>query len=213
MRTMQKGGKRRYYTRYLTHYTKKNYALLGLGLLFLTGILAGTLLYGFAEGETLTLLGELVTGFVEKRRTQGVAANFTASLSSSLVFVAVLFCGGFCALAHPVVIVAPLFRGLGFGFSVASLYAAYGASAAGFVGLYVMPNMLLTTVAILFCCREALRLSSSLWKLLRHKNGEEGSYSLRLYVARFLVAALVCGGSALLESFTYYLFAKYIVLG
>lgn len=209
-RNYQKASKRRYYARYLAGYTKRNYAILGMGLLFLAGVLGGTLLLKSADGETVELLMRLVGGFVEKRQTQTFPEVFAASATSSLLFVGGLFLCGFCAVGQPAEILAPLFRGLGFGFSVSSLYAGYGASAAGYVGLFLLPNMLISTVVILFCCRESLRMSGSLFSALR--GGEGYKMPLRLYLARYIVAAGICLSSALLEAFTYSSFANYFTL-
>jgi stage II sporulation protein M len=212
MRTGQKSGRRRYYARYITHYTKKNYMLLLLGGLFLAGLLGGAMLLSTVEGETASFLTKLTAGFLEKRRTQTVAENFLAA-ASSLTFVAAMFVCGFCAVAQPLELVAPLFRGLGYGLSIAALYNSYGTQAAGYVGLYIMPGLLVSTVALLFGCRESLRLSTKFWKNLRGADREEPGYPLRLYIARYLIIALTCTAAALLESFTYYLFANHVFLG
>lgn len=206
-------GRRRYYARYFSHYTRKYYALLGLGAFFLLGVLAGSVLLGSADGETLTLLMRLVTGFVEKRRGQALIENFAGAATSSFLFVGALFLCGFSAVGHPAELLAPLFRGLGFGFSVSSLYNSYGTSATGFVALFLMPNMLISTIAILFCCRESLRLSTFFFSAMRPVKQDREAYSLRLYVARYFVAAVVCALSAFLEAFIYSLFANYFILG
>ncbi|MCL2056441.1 MAG: hypothetical protein FWH02_04370 [Oscillospiraceae bacterium] len=206
-------GRRKYYARYISHYTKRNYALIGLGALFLAGVLAGALLPGFADADRMSFVRELLTGFVERRRTQPISGNFYAAAASSLIFVGAMFFCGFCAIGQPAALLAPLFKGLGFGISVASLYSAYGAGAAGYVGLFLLPGTVITTVALLICCRESLRLSTRFWRMARPNGGESGAYPLRIYTARYIVAAAVCLISAALEAFIYYLFANSVVLG
>jgi hypothetical protein len=185
--------------------------LIGLGFLFLAGVLAGVLLLGSAGEETLALLVRVVDGFVEKRRSQGFAQIFASASFSSLFFVGALFICGFCAIFQPVEIAMPLFKGLGFGFSVASLYGSYGAQAAAYVGVFMFPGMLLSTIAILFCVKEALKLSASFFSGMRGKEHEP--YPLRLYIARFFVAAVVCVLAAFLEAALYSVFANFIILG
>jgi len=205
-----KGARRRYYARYISHYTKRNYTLIGLGLLFLAGVLAGTLILGYADEDSFAIVRQLLTGFVENRRTQPVAGNFKAAASSSLIFIGAMFFCGFCAIGQPAEMLAPFFKGLGFGISAASLYEVYGSGAAGYVGLFLLPGTVITTIALLLCCRESLRLSFSFWRTLR---GGQEPYSLKLYMARYFVAAVVCLLSALLEAFLHYLFANSVVLG
>lgn len=212
IRTNSQGREKQYYARYLAHYTKKNYALLALGLLFVCGVIMGTLLIRTAQTDTLELLLRVVNGYVEKRREQTLLQNFMTGAGSSLLFVLVLLGCGFCAVSQPIVVLVPLFRGLGYGFSVASLYANYGTRAIGFVALFVLPNMIFSTLAILVCCRESLRLSGSFFGALRQDGGNSAFYSLRIYLGRYTVAAGLCVLSALVEAGLYFAFAKFFVL-
>ena len=204
----------RNYPRQVAGYARRNTALAALALLFLLGVALGAMALRSAQGETAELLRRLTDGFLENRRGQGIGANFLAAAGSSMLFVGVLFICGFCAIAHPVELSAVFFRGLGFGVSAASLYAEFGARAAGYLALFVLPNMLLSSVAILFCCRESLRLSSRFFAAM-FQGGEPdaGGYPLRIYMGRYLAAALLCAISAAIEAVLYFGFAKYLVLG
>ncbi|MDL2247858.1 hypothetical protein LJC05_03925 [Bacteroides sp. OttesenSCG-928-J23] len=215
VRTNSKSTRGRgYYRRYLAHCAKQSGALLALGGLFLLGALLGTLLVRTAGGDTLTLLFKLVSGFVEKRRGQDFAANFMAAAGSSLALVAALMIGGFCAVAQPAVAAVPLLRGMGFGFSAASLYLRYGRAAMGFVGVLILPGMILSTVGVLLCCRESLRLSAALFRLLvRPPQSGRDQYLLRGYLAKYLLAAMLCVAAAGLEAALYTAFAHRFLLG
>ena len=204
-----------YYRRYLAQYTKKNYALLLLGGLFAFGAVLGALLVRSATGETLALLLRLVDGFMQKRREQAFAVNLWSATGTSLLMAGGLFVCGFCAISQPAVIAVPFFRGMGFGFSVGSLFARYGIAVFGYTGVLIVPGMVLSTVAILLCCRESLRLSGTLLRLLRgaQQNGQSGrgQYPLRLYVARYLCGVLLCAVSAVLEAALYAAFSHFFV--
>lgn len=199
------------YTRYLAHYAKKNHVLLILSALFLAGVMLGAFLIRSAGEDTLTMLLRVVNGFIEKRREQTLLQNLFSTTSSSLIFVAAMFVCGFCAVSQPVIILAPLFRGLGFGFSAASLYASHGAHAAGFIVLFIFPDMLISSLAILLCCRESLRLSGNFWGMMWGSNSE--LYPLRIYFGRYVAASILCVISAFLEAVLYFAFANYFVLG
>lgn len=198
--------KRRYYSRYLAHYTKKNHTVLGLGVLFLAGVAVGCMLLFYADSEIVTLLNRMVGEFVENRMDQSLPENFISASWSSLSFVLGLFLCGFSAISQPLEILTPFFRGLGFGFSVSSLYAAQGMAAAGFVALFMLPGMLISTVAILFCARESLRMSGSFFSCIRGDR-DAGVGSMRLYVARYMVAAAACLVAAFLEAVLYTAFS------
>lgn len=209
----QPASGRKYYTRYIAHYTKRNYPLLALGALFVAGVLLGTLLIRSAGNDTLDLLLRMVNGFVEKRRDQSLLQNFLSALSSSMVFLAVLFVCGFCAISQPLVVALPLFRGLGVGFSVASLYVSHGTGVVGYVALLILPGTVLTTLAILICCRESLRLAGSFFSVMGGEHKAKEFYALRIYLARYFACGVLCVFSAFLEAVLYFGFAKTFVFG
>jgi len=210
-RTNSSGGRRQYYGRYLAHYTKKNSVVLILGLLFLAGVFLGALFVRSVSETTMEALLRILGNFSQRRREQAFSENFTSSLTSSLNYLLVLFVCGFCAIAQPLEIALLMLRGLGFGFSAATLYAQYGAGATGFVGVFLVPGMVLTTVALLLCCQESLRMSGSLWGILR--GGDAQPYSRRIYCARYIAAVVFCCAAAALEALLYALFSGAFLLG
>ncbi len=210
IRTNLVGGRGAKYIRDLVRYMRKNYLLLALAAVFLSGVLLGTLVYRGAGQETLDMLSRLIDSYERLRGGQGPVINTVAMVSSSLLYLAVLLVFGFWAVAQPLIVAIPLFRGLGFGFSAASLYAEYGVGAAGFIAVYIFPDMLISSFAILLCCREALRLSGSFWRVMW---GGQGGYAVRIYLGRFIAAAVLCIIAAALASALHFAFANYIVLG
>jgi len=208
------GTRRRFYARYLAGYAKKNRVLLIFGALFTLGVFIGALLLRSAGEGSISLLESVVGGFIERRRASGLYENVVAAFSSSMLFAALLFVFGFCAIAQPLIVAAPFIRGLGFGFSAASLFAAYGASAIGFVGVLLLPGMVFSTVAILLCCRQALRLSGAFFASMARGGAQPmAPYSLRAYCLSFAAAALICLAGAFLEAILYFIFANSFILG
>lgn len=213
-RSKPRSSRSRYYARYLAHYTKKNYPVVLLGVLFVVGVILGTLLLRGAGQETVDLLYRLVGGFMESRQGNGLYENFLSAAGSSLLFMGILFICGFCAVAQPVIVLAPLIRGMGFGFSTGSLFARYGTSAIGFVGVLVLPGALISTVAILLCCRQSLRLSNTFLSSVRPMGRREGEpYSLSGYLLSFTFGTVICLVGAFLEAVLYFLFANSLILG
>jgi len=207
-------GRRGRYARYLAHYTKKNNLLIVLGLLFVAGMALGVLLLRGAGEETTSLLERVVGGFIARRQQAGLSENFFSAFGSSMLFVLALFVSGFCAIAQPIIVAAPLIRGVGFGFSAASLYARYGAAAAGFVGVLILPGMLISTVAILLCCKQALRLSGAFFYTMRPRATRSAEpFFLRGYCFNHALAAGLCALSAFIEAVLYVVFANSFVLG
>jgi len=207
-------AKRKHYARHIAHYTKKNNVLIALGALFIAGMILGAITLRGAGYETVGLLERVVGGFITRRAQSGLYENAISAFGSSMLFVGVVFVSGFCAIAQPVIVLAPFIRGLGFGFSAASLYVRYGASAAGIVGVLMLPGMLVSTVAILICCRQALRLSGTFFTAMRREAAKPGEpFSLRAYCFSHALAAGLCGLGAFLEAALYVAFANSFVLG
>ena len=86
--------------------------------MFLAGVFVGTMLISHAEEETLQMLQTVLGGYVGQRQIQSfssIALSTFVSLFSSLL---VLFFCGLCTIAQPIVFLALLFKGLGYGFSL-----------------------------------------------------------------------------------------------
>jgi Integral membrane protein DUF95. len=196
----------RYAPNPLRYYGKRNRALLVLALLFLSGVLLGALLLRGTSGGLLALLSRMIGEQLELRAQRSMPQNFTASLASSGVFVGTLFLCGFCAVAHPAEGGMPLFQGMGVGMVSAYLYAQYQARAMGYIVVYLLPSTLLNAAAVMLCARESLRLSSFFWSCMHQRERGEQRYSVRLYLARYLAASVLCLAAALLESGAFYLF-------
>ena len=207
-------ARRRYYARYFAYYTQKNNTLILLGALFVAGMILGAMLLRGAGAETISLLERVVGGFIARRQQSGLSENFISAFASSMLFVAVLFVSGFCAIAQPLIVSAPLIRGLGFGFSAASLYARYGADAIGIVGVLILPGMLISTVAILICCKQALRLSGAFFFTMRPHAAKAGEpLPLRVYCLGYALAVGLCALGAFVEAALYVVFANSLILG
>ena len=210
---MAASAKQRYYARYIAHYTKKNNTIIALGGLFIAGMVLGVMLLRGAGHDTLLLLERLVGGFIAGRAQAGLYENFISAFSSSMLFVVAVFVAGFCAIAQPVILAVPLVRGLGFGFSAASLYLRYGAQATGMVGVLMLPGMLLSTLAILICCRQALRFSGAFFAAMRNESDKTAHpLSLRAHCAVHAFALGLCALGAFIEAVLYLAFANSFVL-
>ena len=208
---MQKNPRTRYYARQVFTYTRNNAVVLVLSALFLAGVLCATLAYGLLEPAAGEYLRAIVTDFASARLTSPLRQNFISAVFSAFIFPAVLFICGFCAVAQPVIILVPFVRGLGVGFSLAALYAAYGSSAMGFAMLYLC-GILPVAAAVLRGAVESLRLSSGLFAAMR--TGERASfYPPRKYFGRYSAFAVLCVLSAAMEAILYSVFANYVVLG
>jgi len=199
------------YAGYIASCARRNQTVLTLAGLFIVGTVLGTILVSISQPDTISMLLHIVDAFVEIRRAMGISEIFFASLPLVLLPLLAIFICGFWAISQPIIISIPLIRGLGFGFSAASLYAGYGASAIIYVAVFILPSMILSTIILLFCAGEALRLSNGIFIMMR--SGGSDGLPIRIYCARFLVFAGLCIISAIIEATIFYAFSGMFWLG
>lgn len=173
-----------------------------LSVCFLFGMLIGALLVRYAENDTLLMLESVLGGYLRNRQTSALPAIMWAGFSSIALSLAILFFCGFCTIAQPAIILFPVFKGLGYGFSIGLLYARYGASAIGYVALLVLPEMLFSTVLILAACRSSLKMSIALFNKTAKNTQEDGIGRIKRYFIKYAVfvfiALMIAFGEALL---------------
>ena len=86
----------------------------------------------------------------------------------------------------------PLFKGLGYGFSIGMLYAQYGASAIRYVAFLLLPTMFLSTLLLILASRTSLRLSVSLLRSALVAPDENGSRRIKRYCIKYLIFTGIC---------------------
>ena len=154
--------------------------------LFLAGVLLGAIFLRSLSPETLENLSVLVGQFAKRRGEQTMLSTFISSFTSTSIMLGVLLVCGFCAVAQPVIILLPFFRGLGFGYQAGYIYAQNGFTGIGYVSLAVLPNMLLSTLIILYACGEAFNMSTAYYRAANLGEGG-GLINLRGYLAKFFL--------------------------
>lgn len=164
-------------------------------ILFLAGVLVGAIFIKTADQGVLQALARLIGSFSQRRQEQAVLDTFFSSFFSTGCMLLLLFLCGFCAVAQPVIVLLPFFRGLGFGYQAGYLYAQNGLTGVGYTALVLLPNMVLSTLILIYGCSEAFQLSTLYYRAARQEGGIK--LNLRIYCAKFLFL----GVAALFSSF------------
>lgn len=172
---------RRLLLRYLSAYRQVFF----YAALFLAGVLVGALFLKTVNTETLKSLSVLVEKFAAARGEQDMLSTFISSFTSTALMLGVLFICGFCAVAQPLIVLLPFFRGLGFGYQAGYLYAQNGFMGMGYVALVLLPNMLLSTLILIYGCGEAFTMSTAYYRAVRQESGGR-LISPRAYCLKFL---------------------------
>lgn len=167
--------------------------------LFLAGILGGALVLRSASGETSQSLSFLVGQFTQQRGVQTFSGTLLSSFTATALMLGVLFVCGFCAVAQPLIVLVPLFRGLGYGYQAGYIYAQNGFLGMGYTALILLPNIVFSTVLILFACSEAFEMSNACYRAAR--GGDSGSaVNLRTYCLRFILFFVLALAVAALDA-------------
>lgn len=163
-----------------------------LGVLFLFGMVAGTLMVRHASIGTLEKLSILLGSYVEQRRTLAFAGIVGSTFFSIFTMLAILFFCGFCTIAQVVIFAVPVFKGLGYGFSIGMLYAESGANAIWYVLILMLPIMFLGTVLLIAAGRSALALSVTLLRSSITASIPADPFRIRRYCIKFIIFTVFC---------------------
>ncbi len=148
---------------------------------------AGALLYGGLLG---TIPAETVSDYLRLRVDGGFFENATASFFGALIWTAIPFFAGFCAVGHPVALLVLPLKGLGTGMAAAYFITAFGADGAAAAAILLAPSAIFGTLAAAYQCRLSLSASSRLFSYIR---GRAKEIRPSAYFGRYFVRSLFCG--------------------
>ena len=151
-----------------------------------------TLMVRHASIGTLEKLSILLGSYVEQRRTLAFAGIVGSTFFSIFTMLAILFFCGFCTIAQVVIFAVPVFKGLGYGFSIGMLYAESGANAIWYVLILMLPIMFLGTVLLIAAGRSALALSVTLLRSSITASIPADPFRIRRYCIKFIIFTVFC---------------------
>ncbi len=191
---------------------KSNLMTTVMTALFLIGMLYGSLLICMGEAELLDTLQQMVQGYLAGRTAQSFWRTLLYSLYSVGGYLLVLFLSGFSAVSTPLILVSPLFKGMGLGVSIGYLYTTCGWKGVAFCAALILPAAVFSTFAVIFSAKE------SFWLSVRFLSGvvprisrKISGYAVKRYCVRYLVWSLCALFSVLVDAGTTFLFADFFV--
>ncbi len=180
-------------------FLKQNRRLLLLLLLPLIGCIGGMVLYSplsvSLPAEWLALLPLTPV----KGDFGVVLSQWLSSCFQPLCLLALLFISGVSACGAPLVVLVPIFWGIGLGLSEAH-YLQNGMSGWLVIAVILLPSAIMELVALLMASSEALRFTLLMAVQFLPRSARCGGLwqDFRLYCVRFLVLlAFILGASAL----------------
>lgn len=171
-------------------------------LLMIAGVLIGTLAFSFIKTSTLSDLNLVENDYLSMRENGGYIKILYSSLLNSSLLIVVLFLLGFCAIAQPIVLLVPIYKGLGFGATIAQIYSENGLNGFFTALILILPCALISSYALFIGVRESLRLSNRFFSqafLNRRSEIDSLNEYVKLYAVKFLVLEAVTAVSAAVD--------------
>jgi len=191
----------------LTNSESRKLTLLLLCAAVVAGIIAGSCI--FAVKRSLAS-NSFVTQYISPLNCgETLLDSFKYSALTYTAFILGFFLAGFFAFGKIIGIAATVYRGIGIGLTVGSLYAAFGTRAMLLTAVLIVPKILATTLVIVLAARETMKLSSKIYGFLFMKTTDEDMKKyIKLYCIKFLVLGLFMVAIAALESAANYFLMK-----
>ncbi len=186
----------------MTERNSKSNVIFKIMLLMVAGVLVGALAFSFIKTSTLSDLNLIENDYLSMRQKGGYISILYSSLLNSSTLIVVLFLLGFCAIAQPVSILVPVYKGLGFGATIAQIYSENGINGFFTAFILILPCALVSSYALFIGVRESLRMSNRFFSqafLNRRSESDSINDYVKLYAIKFLVLEAVTAVSAAVD--------------
>lgn len=184
-------------------------AVLFLLILFLLGVLIGTILYCSVDAESLYGLSRLSGSLIESRLGQTFLQTLVNSFSGAFILLLVCFILGFGAVFQPAEMLIPVFRGLGIGVSLSGMYSQFGLNGFGISLILIIPNGIISAIVLIIAVREAIRMSNSISNIVFSAKSGFEPLDYKLYFTKFVILSAILAVSSLADSLLTFLFAGF----
>ncbi|MFZ2539081.1 MAG: stage II sporulation protein M [Oscillospiraceae bacterium] len=188
---------------------RASYSLILLAGMFIIGMIYGVLLIK-SNSDTLANTILIITNeYTIKLQQQTILQSFMSSFASTFIFILLPYLLGYSAIAQPLIILVPWFKGLGLGFFMANLYTSYGFSGIGFCALVIMPSTLVALFCIVIASREALKLSNLFFQSFASKRNLAVCFTtIKLYNLKLLVLSVISVTASIVNVVCVLLFSR-----
>lgn len=183
----------------------------GLMILILVGAAIGAM---YVRNSGLSRTGLEGTGFfIQDILSADAAKKGILSLSASSFFpMALLLCIayllGLCTIGTPFEILIPIIHGAWLGTSMACIDMNYGVKGLGICILFIMPQAIISSIAIMVACREGIRFSWSVAMTIFRGVQNPLLNNFRTYCYKYVICFLFAVIASIIEAFSVVIFAN-----
>lgn len=191
---------------YLNETVKKEKNILIFNtIIFLVGVVLGSLFINFITNDDKKLLIEQVSTFFSniKKLTSDIFGfeSFLSILFNNLLVLSIIFVLGISMIGIPIVIFILFFKGFMLGTTISTIILKY--SIKGIVGaiLYIFPVCILTICVYLFMCFYAIYVSKKFLRAFLKKDSLNFKQFLGKYLLSFIVSIILILLLSLLDAY------------
>lgn len=191
---------------YLNETVKKEKNILIFNtIIFLVGVVLGSLFINFITNDDKKLLIEQVSTFFSniKKLTSDIFGfeSFLSILFNNLLVLSIIFVLGISMIGIPIVIFILFFKGFMLGTTISTIILKY--SIKGIVGaiLYIFPVCILTICVYLFMCFYAIYVSKKFLRAFLKKDSLNFKQFLGKYLLSFIVSITLILLLSLLDAY------------
>ncbi len=174
--------------------------------LFICGIILGAFLIKNCDEDIKNALTSVLKNFFSAKSECSFFTCFSGSLVFLLLFVAIAFLLGLCAVGTPLIWTVPVAFG-----SVCSCYVSlmlinYGIKGVLYCVMVDLFQYAITTATLVKCCCESTKISVNLFSCIAGDSTIKGRHMFKDYVLNYLILCVPLVVGALLSSISFKIF-------
>jgi stage II sporulation protein M len=173
-----------------------------LTLLVLIGIVIGSLIAkngGVQNQSSFSFF--MQNAFSASTASKGFMSLLMSAFFSSSILICCAFFLGLCAVGSPAIVLILIFKGAGIGLSIGYLYMQYGLKGVAISALCILPQAVLSSVAIIIACREGLRFSVQLASVVLPTGKQLQLWSTFLeYCYKFVICFVIVFAASIIDA-------------
>lgn len=181
--------------------------------LFLFGMIYGILLskYNFNSFfDNSFFNGEMKNTNSQSKTAIQISLN---SLFVNLIYFAIAYFFGYCAIGQGISLFLPFFKGLGIGLTIANLYLQYTFKGVVYSAVMIIPQTSVALFGMIIACCESVKFSNVFFKSLCSNSGAKmNKGAIKLYNLKFSILLGVIAISFVLDFVLRFIFQKVIIL-
>lgn len=185
---------------------RMHWGMLFFGIMFLTGVLIGAVMSVWLGIGNFEGVISILKQFIVRRETQSLMQTFCSALTPNAIAWFILLICGFCAVSAPLIALIPCAKGMGYGVLACGLLTCYPDSALRYLCVFLLPNLMISTVTIMFCCCDAMQLSQYFWQSIVPQQRGAVTVSPALFCGKMVLYGIFLTAGAALEAYSYMLF-------